>query len=150
MALPTFDSSRDEILGLFNAKWESDTPAINGGSAIRVEWQGVDSQSPPAADEAYARIVVRHTNSNQSTFGVSGARRFTRFGLVTVQVFAPISQGGGLTFAENAAIIARDAFEGVGTDSGIWFRNVRIQEIGLSGAWYQMNVVIEFSYDEIR
>lgn len=150
MALPTFDSARDEILGLFNVKWTADTPAINGASVIRVEWQGVDKQNPPPADEPYARIFVRHVNSRQSTFGASGERRFTRFGLVTVQAFAPISNGGGLSFAENAAIIARDAFEGVGTDSGIWFRNARIQEIGLAGPWYQMNTVVEFQYDELR
>lgn len=148
MALPTLDSARDEILGLFRTKWEADTPALNGGSAVLVEWQGVDSKSPPKADEPYARIAVRHTSAGQSTLGPAGGRRFTHSGLVTVQVFAPFSAGGGLSLAEQLAMVARDAFRGVGTDSGIWFRNTRISEVGPSGAWFQLNVVSEFQYDD--
>lgn len=149
MALPTFSSARDEILGLFHAKWTADTPAINGSSVISVEWPRVDSKDPPSANEPYARISIRHTGSSHRAFGKVGERKFTRRGLVTVQVFWPISDGGGLSFAENAAIIARDAYEGVGTDSGIWFRNVYIREIGPTKAWYQINVVAEFEYDEL-
>ena len=51
MTLPTFDSARDEILGLFNTKWTTDTPALNGGAPIRVEWPGVDAGDPPPADQ---------------------------------------------------------------------------------------------------
>ena len=74
----------------------------------------------------------------------------TRLGLVSVQSFSPLSEGGGLSLAQKSAIIARDTFEGVGTASGIWFRNVRIQEIGATGTWYQMNIIADFEYDEIR
>lgn len=148
--MPSLDEARDEILGLFWVKWSTDTPALNSGNPITVEWQGVDSQNPPAANEPFARVTLRHGRSRQATFGPKGGRRFTRIGLVTVQVFSPLSGGGGLSFAEDLAIIARDAFEGEGTDSGIWFRNARTQEVGLSGSWYQMNMVIEFEYDELR
>lgn len=150
MTLPTFDGARDEILGLFNTKWTTDTPALNGGAPIRVEWPGVDAGDPPPADKPYARITLRHTTSRQATFGPTGGRRFTRPGLITVQVFTPLSGGQGLSLAEKCAIIARDAFEGRGTASGIWFRNARIQEIGPDGTWYQMNVLVEFVYDELR
>lgn len=150
MSLPTFDSARDEILGLFKTQWDAETPAVNGGNVPRVEWPGVDSGSPPPAGAAWARIVVRHATSRQTTFGETGNRRFTRPGLVTVQVFAPTADGIGLSLAEKLAIIARDAFEGRGTASGIWFRNVRITEIGPDGTWYQMNVLAEFQYDELR
>lgn len=144
-----FGAARDEMLGLFNVAWLANTPAINGAVAIPVEWPGVASGAPPGADEAWARVSLRHSPAGQITFGATGARRFNRTGLLTVQVFSPLSAGGGLSFAENAAIIARNAFEGVGTASGIWFRNTRIQEIGPDGAWFQMNVVTEFQYDEV-
>ena len=150
MSLPTFESARDEILGLFRAHWVAQTPALNGGQPIRVEWPGVDAGGPPPADKPWARIALRHTTSRQSTFGPAGGRRFTRPGLVTVQIFAPLSAGQGLSLAEKCAIIARDAFEGRGTASGIWFRNARIQEIGRTGAWQQFNTVVEFQYDELR
>ncbi len=150
MSLPNFTTARDEILGLFKAAWDAGTPPINGGEVVEVRWPGVDAGDPPPADKAWARIMVRHGTSRQSTFGPTGGRRFTRPGLITVQVFAPNSGGNGLSFAEKLGIIARDAFEGRGTASGIWFRNARIQEIGPDGAWYQMNVLVEFEYDEMR
>lgn len=150
MTLPTFDSARDEMSGLFQTDWSAKTPALNGGKAIRVEWQGVDKKTPPPGDQPYARFFIKHSPSTQATFGKVGERRYTRTGLITVQVFAPLSKGGGLSLAEKLGIIARDAFEGRGTDSGIWFRNARIQEIGPSESWYQFNVVVEFQYDEQR
>ncbi len=150
MTLPTFDSARDEILGLFNTYWTAQTPALNGGQAVRVEWPGVDAGGPPSASEAWARIAVRHGTSRQGTFGPPGQRRFLRLGLITVQLFTPLAAGGGLSFAENLGIIARNAFEGRSTDSGIWFRNARLQEVGPDGEWYQMNMTVEFQYDEVR
>lgn len=149
MSLPTFTTARDAIQGLFWAAWQLLAPAQNGGALPEVQWQGVEEE-PADATAPFARVTIRHGTSRQSTFGHTGARRFVRPGIVTVQVFSPISRGGGLTLAQNLAIIARDAFEGVGTADGIWFRNVRIQEIGLSGAWFQMNVTAEFEYDEMR
>ena len=150
MALPSISSAKDEIFALFKTKWEADTPTLTGSGAIRVEWPGVDNGSPPPPDEPYAAIFMRISNSLQTTFGETGQRRFTRFGLITVQCFAPLSAGNGSTFAENAAIIAQDAFEGVGTNTGIWFRKVRTQEIGASKTWYQFNMVAEFLFDEMK
>lgn len=150
MSLPTFDSARDEILGLFWDDWEANTPALNGGQAPVVRWPGVDSGDPPPADAAWARITVQHATSRQSTLGEPGNRRFSRPGLVTVQIFTPLSAGGGLFLAEKLAIIARNAFEGRGTPSGIWFRDVRVQEAGVDGSWYRMDVRVGFEYDELR
>lgn len=150
MTLPTYDSANDEILGLFNADWATRTPALNGGQAVHVEWPGVDSQDPPPVGAPWARIVLRYGSSRQATLSPPGQRRFTRTGLVTVQIFTPISAGGGLSLAEKLGIIARDAFEGKGTSSGIWFQNARIQPIGADGQWEQTNVVVEFQYDEQR
>ena len=150
MALPTTPSAKDEIFALFRTKWNADTPALTGAGAIPVEWPGVDSGAPSSPDQPYAAIFMRIINSRQSTFGETGQRRFTRFGLITVQCFAPLSAGNGSTFAENEAIIARDAFEGIGSDSGIWFRNVRTIEIGATKEYYQFNVVAEFQFDEMK
>lgn len=150
MSLPTFDSARDEILGLFKTYWDAETPGVNGSVIPDVDWPGVGLPSVPPAAAAWARIRVKHATSRQTTFGTTGNRRFTRPGLVSVQVFSPLDKGIGLSLAEKLAIIARDAFEGRSTATGIWFRNVRIQEIGPSDAWYQMNVIAEFQYDELR
>ena len=117
---------------------------------LDVEWPGVDSGDSRDPDEPWARITVSHIDSAQTTLGGLNNRRFTRQGIVAVQMFSPLVDGGGLTFAEQSAIISRDAFEGVGTASGIWFRNTRIKEIGPDATWYQINVIAEFQYDELK
>lgn len=145
---PTYESAMDEILGLFSTYWNAQTPAVNSGSVPAVAWPGVEFTPPVNAP--WARITVKHNTSRQVTFGEPGQRRFLRPGLVTVQVFTPVSAGGGLSLVAKLGIIARDAFEGRGTATGIWFRNARIQEVGDDGTWHQHNVVVEFEYDEVR
>lgn len=149
MTLPGFASASDEILGLFWDAWRALAPAANGGTAPIVQWPD-DEENPPPADQAFARIRLIHGQSVQSTFGTAGQRRFTRPGIVSVQIFAPITKGGGSTLAQNLATIARNAYEGVGTASGILFRRSRTKEVGGDGTWYQINVTVEFEYDEQR
>lgn len=141
----------DEILGLFKAAWDIGSPAYNSGTPLPVEWDGQDTGSPPDLTKPCARVFVRHVGSRQITFGETGNRRFNRRGIVTVQVFQPISDRRGLSVVQNLAIIARDAYEGKGTATGIWFRNVRSREVGADGrGWYQYNVTAEFEYDELK
>jgi hypothetical protein len=99
----------------------------------------------------WARVSIKHIDGRQSAFGATaGVRRYTRVGFVTVQVFAPLSEGLGLSKGQIMAIIAKDAFEGKATASGVWFRKVQIKEIGPDDSWYQINVVAEFTYDELK
>lgn len=149
MTLPTFSSARDEIFGLFKTAWDAGTPAVNGGLVPVVFWEGVDPGTPPPVDAPWARVTCLHSTARQTTFGGTGSRRFRRFGIVTAQIFSPLSLGSGLTLAEKLAIIARGAYEGKSTPSGIWFLNTRIREIGVDSSWFQMNVMSEFQYDEI-
>lgn len=149
MSLPSFGDARDEILGLFNAAWTANAGAVNGGTVPQVAWPGVNAEVPDP-EAAHVRVFLRHVDGRQVTFGQVGQRRFNRKGLVTIQVFTPNAKRTGLSLAENLATIARDAYEGIGTASGIWFRNVRIQEVGPDNGLYQMNVVAEFEYDELK
>lgn len=148
MTLPTFVTARNEILDLFKAAWTSLSPAQNGGTVVPVDY-GVMPFVPPKTTP-YARVTIKHTDGGQRCFGATGARRFTRYGIVSIQVFTPTSKQTGFSQGENLAIIGRDAFEGIGTASGIWFRNVRIKEIDPAEGWYQQNVIAEFEYDELK
>lgn len=148
MILPDYISATDEIKGLFLVDWRAFAPALNGGVMPRIEWQGVDSGEPPPADAPWARVTVRHSNSPRQTLAKRGERRVTRLGVVIVQVFTPVSDGKGLLLAQQLAIIARKAYDGKGTDSGIWFRNARVREVGADGTWEQINVALDFQYDE--
>lgn len=150
MTLPTYDSAQDEILGLFNTDWTALTPAVTGGAVPDVDWPGQDRHAQFDPEKPWARVSLRYGPSRQITFGPVLSRRFNRVGTVSVQVFEPLSSANDLSLGSQLAIIARDAFEGRSTASGIWFRNARITPIGADGAWYQTNVVVEFQYDEMR
>ena len=150
MSLPTFGEARDEIQALFKAAWDASAPAANGGVAVRVEWEGVSDGTQRDPAKPFAAIYVKHIPGGQATFGRAGQRRFRRRGLVNVQVYAPLNNRVGLSLAENLAIIARDAYEGVGTSSGIWFRNTYITESGTEKSWYRMDVFSSFEYDELK
>lgn len=142
-------TARDEIFTRFREDWEAESPAVAGGTAPLTVWQAQEPEDgEPRADKPWCRVTVQHNVSGQRTFG--DRRRFERLGIVTVQIFTPLSVEQDLTMAEALAVIARDAFEGRHTPSGVWFRNIRMQEVGPSAPWFQLNVVGEFVYDEVK
>jgi len=146
----TILTARDDIIGLFRTAWLAD--ATSAGVAL-LYWD-VPASVPTAKDAdgnmlPWARITVRHLTGEQATLSnESGVRRWRRTGIVTVQVFTAF--GTGLSTNDELSMIAARAFEGASTSSGVWFRNVSVQEIGQDEAWFQTNVVAEFEYDEVR
>lgn len=149
----TYNAARDAINLQFYTDWQALAPAQNNSVEPPVRWMGDDSGNNPDPAQPWAWITILHGPSFQDTLGpdAAGGRSFQRTGTVTIQIFAPLSRGQGLTQAEALAIIARNAFEGRTAGSGeIWFRNVAIQEVGADGAWFQVNVVADFLYDELK
>lgn len=135
----TPQQAADTILTLFKTAWDT--------TGYQVHYEDVkkdrDETSLP-----WATTQVRHVESGQSTLsGDIGQRRFTRVGRFTVQIFVP--SGKGLQEGYRLAKIISDALEGV-SSSSLWFRNVVTREIGRDGAFSQLNVIAEFTYDEVR
>ncbi len=148
MAGLTFEQARDAILTRFKTSWDLNTPSLNGGQPVYVEYQNVvPGQSPlSVGHRPWARIRVAHTHSSQTAMGVVGNRVFTRLGQVVVQIFTPAGQQG-LVLSDRLGIIAMSIFEGEETsESDIWFRDVTYREIGVDEAWYQANVSGMFEY----
>ncbi len=137
----TYETANNEILGFFKAAWDP-----TGLLALYPNVQG----TKPSAQVAWARVTVSHGPGGQTALtGGLGSNRFDRFGLVTVQIFIP--NGQGLSQGYILGKVIADAFEGKSTTSAIWFRNVTPpNEIGPSVEWFQINVTIEFEYDEIK
>ncbi len=136
-----YDEARDQILGVFKAAWDTTEYA-----AI---YPDVPDEVPQGEEgEAWARASVIHANGHQASLaGENGARRWQRDGIVTIQIFARV--GDGLTKAYELAQLVSDAFQDA-KNLGVWFRNVRIKEVGNSGAFEQINVLANFTYDQVR
>lgn len=139
----TISEARDEILTFFKTAWDA------GGSSNGLPVIYDDTkQDVPSDASAWARVSVRHTAFNQATLQGETTKRWERTGFVFVQLFT--KYGNGLSLSDPLSIICLNAFEGKKTSNGVWFRNVRSNEIGQSGDWHQTNVIAEFIYDEIK
>lgn len=143
MAITTIEQARDEIHALFHAAWDATQKTVIYDD---IKGEIPKTNDPAGNPDAWARITVQHATSNQATLANHlGKRRFTRNGLVTVQIFTPL--GTGLLVADQLYQIALDTFQGKVTPGNIWFRNARLQEIGAEGEWFQGNVSADFEYD---
>lgn len=120
-----------------------------------VDWEDVaksDAGSFPPSDQTltWIRPRIRHVAGGQRTLGgATGLKRFGRTGVIVVQVFTP--RGTGLSRPDLNAKVLMDAFDKAVPDStGVWLRNAAVNEIGPDGAYFQMNITAEFSYDEVK
>ena len=145
MTVSDITQARDEILGTFRTAWLADP--ISQDAPI-FYWDRPDAEPPSSG--SWCRITVRHARGEQATLsGETGQREFEHGGLVTVQIFAESGEGG--TESDQLAAIAKNSFEGVTTSPGrVLFRNVRFNEVGQDGQWFQINVLADFEYDEVR
>jgi len=136
----TYQEARDEIFALFKTAWDT--------TGYPAHYQDVRKQRAKD-DDPWAVVTLQHSAGFQATLsGAQGARTFARLGFVTVQIFTP--NGKGLQEAYDLSKVVSDAFEGASTPGGVWFRNVRLNEVGRDGKFHQINVVAEFRYDEVK
>lgn len=146
----TYEQARDEMHTMFKTAWDA-APQSMG---INVLYSDAKKQVPVTNDldnnpDPWARINITHTTGQQASLsGIAGSKRWDRLGLIIIEIFTPL--GTGNVLADQLAKIATDAFEGKVSPGGIWFRNVRLNEVGASGNWWKNNIIAEFEYDEIK
>lgn len=146
MITQSFKEAHDEIMGVFKAAWDTTGyPVIWPNLAGAV---GDQIATAPTGHIPYARISVRHLMGDETIGVVGGQRRYERRGMVIVQIFTPA--GSGMDKAYDLAKTVADAFEGVVSGAGVWFRNVKIEEFGVVENTFQVNVFANFVYDEVK
>jgi hypothetical protein len=138
----TMAAAVDEMLTLFKDVWDDTGHEVMYADVPLTQAQLTLIESGNAP---WARVSVKHNLRSQKTIG---ARLFDNLGIVIVEVYTP--KGDGLTTARSLGTLVRNAFEGVSTPNGVWFRNTRVNEIGPDGHWSRVNVITEFEYDEVR
>lgn len=145
------EAARDAVNEAFYSHWMAEAAAAAGLTSFpKVEFTGLqEDQKLSEGNAPWARVTVKWASGQGHTLAPVGSRRFDRRGTVTVQVFTPVGKRG-LLQSDRLAKVAQDAFEANAPASGPWFRNVRPQDVGPDGAWYQVNVVAEFTFDEVK
>ena len=151
MSVASTDTARNEIYAVLETAWLANPTS----APIPRIWEGVTSDSNNQdgdlqRHQGYIRSRVQHSTGGQSTLSnVNNRRTFENTGFITVQVFTKV--GNNLSLNGNLVDIVKTAYETTqATPSNIWFRNVRSNEIGTTGIWYQTNVIADFVYDQIK
>lgn len=136
----TAQEAVDAMLGIFSAAW-----VAAGYDVANVRWDDVNG-ALPTGDVVWARTKITHTGGDQVTMGATRAnRKYENIGFITVQVFAPVGEGDVRVRAA-----AQDVVNGFreANNVSVWFRNIRMKEVGNSGAFQQFNVLADFTYDD--
>lgn len=147
--MTTQAQARDEINGLLKGAVDAYNAANSAHVQVLAEDVQLKQSDKPDAGLAHFRgPYVKHNLGDSPTLGGVGHRRFTRAGVFIVQVMTPT--GDGFTLGDALATVARNAYEGVSTPNGVWFRKVTTKEVGVSGGYYQVNVTGTFEYTETK
>jgi hypothetical protein len=140
----------DSIFEAFKAVWDEDTTAVVG-YVPAVYWQGIEEPEKPDASKYWVRLSQQSVNETQKTFvGENSKKRFQNDGLVFVQLFCPKVDSQSFQIGRELAVVARDAFRGKVTSSGVWFRNARIKELSDEEGYHRFNVVADYQFDEME
>lgn len=136
----TYTQARDEIFAVISTAWAT--------TGFLMLWPDKVGEKPPTRSP-WARTTLRHTDGGQSTLANhQGLQRFRRDGILTVQIFTPVGEGTERSY--DLAKVISDALEGTTTAKGVWFRNVRLKEIGSDTPWFQVNINSDFYYEELK
>lgn len=144
----TIKAAREAILSRWIAQWVD-----SGSPRTPYTFENEKSAPPEAVAQAafgtdtgsWVRLSVRNTYSAQETLGPVGSRKFERRGDIHIQIFVPVDRG--TADADTLLGQARAVFEGA-RFSGITCYAGTPKEVGVDGRWYQVNVVIQFTYYE--
>jgi hypothetical protein len=142
----------DELLGTLNSFWQANAQTVSGLSYTpELVWESRRDERPKVdPNRAYADVYIRHNSSGVATLGKPA--KYDRYGSVYLNIYAPFVDSSGYAIALRLAQCARDAYEGKRTDpSGLaWFRHCRINEQGRQGPFYQVNLVLDFTWEEVK
>jgi len=135
----TFTQAVDDINSMMKVAWDT--------TGYDLHWDNVRDQRN-TSDDPWAVFIIRHATGRQDNLGGIGNRNFVRTGTAIASIFTPT--GNGLSESYALAKVVADAYEGMVSDNGVWFRNVRMQEVGRESQFYHNNMLIEFEYNETK
>jgi hypothetical protein len=144
----TRTKARDEMLARARETLLSLRPAILEKHVVYVDSAAGEIPSRDLAPlPPWARVQVQHgPGANAAITGGLGQQCVRREGILTVQLFTPI---GGQVQADEFSEAIEAAFINYSTPGGVWFRNVRSNEIGQDGPWFQTNILSDFEYHKL-
>lgn len=134
--MPTVNEATEAIFQRWIDQWASTTSYAFEG----------ESFDPPATDP-WARVSVRHVESEQETLGPAGGRRFLRPGSAMVKLYGRNDRGR--RELDLLGQQARAVFEGM-SFSGVSFQAGTVREGTPEGELLLRVVEVPFFYEETK
>jgi len=135
----TTDAAIEEMTDVFRVAWLagpiSPVPPI--------AYRGVELDPPD--DASWCRLSIQHTDGDQETLAAAGGREFQDNGFVFVQIFVPKGSGADQILAQ-LIDVAKGAFRGVTTTSGVVFWEVGHRDLSDEPQYIRANVSAQFWY----
>lgn len=147
------DVAVKEMQALFKAAWQANAGSIFG-YVPEIEWYGKETASKVDRSKVWARFATENVFEQQATLSTCidqpFSRRYNGSGLIFVQLFLPKTVANAVINGRKLAKVARNAFRGKKTESGVVFYNARINDnMPPEELFYRINVVAEYDYDEL-
>jgi hypothetical protein len=151
MAVSSEQAAFDEIFGLLHTNWSSGTTAIVG-YIPEIRWVGDGVRDIPETSKYWCRVSTQNIDEIQTTINENAEnnkRRYTNFGILFIQLFAPRSDATAVEKGLQLAELIKNIFRGRNTSTGIWFRNVVIKPLPEEENWYRFNIIARYEFDQI-
>lgn len=148
-----FLEGQDEIRDFIYSKWKTDAPLI-AGYLPEMRFQGVEQADPPSKPTYWGRLSVMSITDQQATLStasvVAYTRRYRDNGRVVLQLFGPRTGNDAQAKLLKLAMLVQNRLRGSKTESGIWFRNARIDNnLAPENLFQRVNVICDYERDEI-
>jgi hypothetical protein len=138
---------------MFNTRWQAKTFAIVG-YIPDVSYPGMETTLKPPTGIYYASAKIIPSGEKQSTFrsNVDGLQnvRYNNFGILQFVIFCPISDAQNAYKGRLLGIVARDAFTGKESPSGVRFFSAVLTEPRVTEVFNKFTVNIDYNYDDVR
>lgn len=110
----------------------------------------IEGETPPykPGDAAYITLAFRGGGVPSRTLGSTGNRKYTRSGVLIVQIFTPLS-GGGQKPCNVLADHMKDLLESPVTGL-VELVDCEINPVGAEKGYYQINASVRFVYEEVK
>jgi len=123
----TYTQILDEIFGLFNqGVINNSVTAI--GYVPNIYWDGVQSLDAIDQTKITLDIVNNVISDNIETIGHVNERLFKLVGYIRIDINCPITLNQSLYTGRKLIDVIINIYKGVTTNSGIWFRGIKINE----------------------
>lgn len=135
----SFVTDAASVLAAFNTAFAAAEPTVP------IENENIDPIDTSSLDE-WIRIIIQEGDNSQITLGRVGNREYQKTGIIHIQVFTKTGIGAGR--ARELAQTAKGILQGT-TFGDVKTGAARVARQGVSGSWWQLNLIVPFRSREL-